>query len=207
MSSLKKGLKALYASKLGKLLPVLVIAGMIATASASVFVLYYAQGTATAQTNDVSLVVGGDDHGSACGTITPCVHSTLSTSADFATINLNLGVESSNSPQPQTYFTDVIELNNAGSTSRTVTTSISSATESGTFYGSLTIYYCTATTSNPVGDSNCTTNGAITSNISSLTTVASAQTLAASGTAYIALVGWASATSSSLSFNLQFQWA
>ncbi len=207
MASVKKAIKALYGSKLGKILPVLIIAGLVTTASASVFVIYYGSGTATAQTNNVSLVVGGDDHGSACGTITPCVHTTLSGSADSAAISLNLGIESSGVPQPQTYFTDVLELNNAGSTSRTVTTSITSATQSGTFYGSLTIYYCTAATTNPVGDANCTTNGAITSDISSTTTVASGKTLAASGTGYIAIVGWASAAASSESFDLQCQWA
>jgi hypothetical protein len=203
-----KALKALYGSKLGKILPVLLIAGMVATASASIFVQYYAVGTVTAQTNSVQLISSPDDNGGSCGTNTPCFTATIAGAGDYASIAMNLGVESTQTPQPKTVFTDVLEINNTGTTSRTVTTTLTSATETGSFYGSLTIYYCTAATSNPVGDGNCITNGAITSDVSSPTPIAISQTLAANGgLAYIAIVGWAAGTSTSLSFNLQFQWA
>lgn len=208
MSRMKSGLKALYGSKLGKLLPVIAIAALVSTASAAIFVNYYASGTATAQTNNVTLVVGGDSVASCTG-VTPCVHVTV-TGGDYATIAANLGIETNNSPnpQPQTYFTNVLQLNNAGASARNVTTIITSATETGTFYGSLTVYICTDNPghNDPASDANCT-GSSITSNISSPVTIASGTALAATSKDFVALVGWAAASSSSLTFNLQFQWA
>jgi hypothetical protein len=205
MSTMKNGLKALYGSKLGKILPVLVIAGLVATASAAVFVNYYATGAVTAQSNDVSLVVGADNSASCTG-VTPCAH--VTSAGDFATIALNLGNESSNSPQPQTFFTDVLQVHYSGATSRTVSVNITSATETGTFYGSLTVYYCTQATSNPANDPTHCTGTAITSNISSSTAVVTGKTLSSGGSdGYVAIVGWAATSGSSLSFDLQFQWA
>ena len=207
MSRTKNGLKALYGSKLGKILPVLIIAGLVATASASIFVNYYASGTATASTNDITLVAGTDSSASCTG-VTPCVHVTV-TGGDSATIALNLGVDSSASPQPQTYFTEVLQIHNGGTTARNVTTYISSATQTGTFFGSLTVYYCTTNPghsdpSTVAGCSGSTTTG----NVSSPVTVASGESLPASGgDGFIALVGWAATASTSLNFNLQFQWA
>ncbi|HKT21379.1 MAG TPA: hypothetical protein VJR06_01970, partial [Nitrososphaerales archaeon] len=84
MSSIKSGLKALYGSKLGKLLPVLVVAGLVATASATVFVVYYGSATASAQSNDVVLAVGGDSQ--ATCTVYPCGTTTLSSTNDVATV-------------------------------------------------------------------------------------------------------------------------
>ena len=206
MASVKSAIKSLYGSKLGKLLPVIAIAVLVSTASAAVYVNYYATGTATAQTNNVSLLVGGDSVPSCTG-ITPCVSVTV-TGGDYASIALNLGIESSHATQPQTYFTDVLQVSNAGSSARNVTTIITSATQSGTFYGSLTVYYCTTSPahSDPATVAGCTGH-AITADIASPVTVANGISLPASSKGYIALVGWASAASSSLTFNLQFQWA
>lgn len=207
MSRMKIGLKSLYSSKLGKLLPALIIAGLVASASAAVFVNYYATGTATASTNNITLVAGGDSSASCTG-VTPCAHVAVSSAGDSATINLNLGIEGSATPQPQTFFTDVLQVDNAGSTGRNVTTYISSATQSGTFYGSLTVYYCTSNPghSDPATVSGCT-GSSITSDVSSPVTVASGVSLPAASKGYIALAGWASSASSSLSFSIQFQWA
>ena len=207
MASVKSGVKALYGSKFGKILPVLIIAGLVATASASVFVNYYASGTVTASTNNVTLVAGGDSS-SSCTGVVPCVHVAIASPGDYATISMNLGNESTNSPQPQSYFTDVLQVHNAGTTARSVTTMISSATETGTFYGSLAVYYCTSNpgANIPSATYGCTSS-AITSNVSSPVTVASGVSLPASGTGYVAISGWAISASSSLAFDLQFQWA
>ena len=207
MASAKSAIKALYGSKLGKILPILIVAGLVATASASVFVNYYASGTATASTNNVTLVAGGDSSASCTGAV-PCVHVAVASPGDYATITMNIGNESTHSPQPQTYFTNVLQIHNAGTTGRNVTTYISSATETGTFYGSLTIYYCTSNPGHnlPSATYGCTSNS-VTSNISSPVTVASGVSLPASGTGYVAISGWAISASSSLAFDLQFQWA
>lgn len=210
MSNVKKGLKSLYGSKLGKLLPVMVIAALVATASADVFVNYYAQGTATASSSNITLVVPPDSV-SSCTGVNPCV--SVSTSGNgYATMAVNLGVESSNTPQPQTYFTDALQVSNAGTTARNVTTYITTATESASpaFYGSLTVYYCTTNPghSDPASVAGCT-GQAITGDITSASpvTVASGVSLPASSTGYIALVGWAANSGSTLTFDLQFEWA
>ena len=206
---MKDGLKALYGSKAGKILPVLIIAGLVASASASIFVNYYATGTATARTNDVKLALGPDDYGSSCGTITPCVHSTISPSGDSATMSVNLGLDNSSSPQPQTYFTEALVINNTGTVGRNVTTIITSATETGLFFGSMTVYYCTT---NPAHADPATVGGCtghtFTANIGSPVTIVSGASLASNGGAgFIALVGWANAATSTLTFHLQFMWA
>ena len=205
MSSLKNGLKSLYGSKLGKIIPVLVIAGLVATASAAVFVNYYATGTATAHNNDIRLKIGADNTAT-CGTTTPCAH--ITTTGDFATIALNIGNGSSHTPQPETVFTDVLNVTNTGASSRTVNVYVTSATQSGSFYGSLTVFYCTAISTDPTTDSaNCGTGYTITGDVSASQAVATAKSLASSGTGYIALAGWALTSGSSLNFNLQIQWA
>jgi hypothetical protein len=210
LSKTKNGLKSLYGSKLGKILPVLVIAGLVASASASVFVNYYASGTATAQNNNLSLVAGTDASSTSCGTTTPCVNVAIPPQKDYAAITLNLGVESSQTPQPETYFTNVTVIHNAGTTTRTVNVNVTSATESSSFFGSLTVYYCSVQSNTPGSSSNC--HGlTMTSDVTSSTSVASAQSLAAGGNGYIELVGYAgssaTAGTSTLNFDLQFQWA
>lgn len=193
-----------------KLLPVFLIAALVATASADVFVNYYANGTATASSSNITLVVPPDS-ASSCTGVNPCIN-VVTSGNGYATINVNLGVESSNSPQPQTYFTDALQINNAGTSARNVTTIITTATQSASpvFYGSLTVYYCTTNPghNDPAAVAGCT-GAVITSDITSAspTTVATGVSLPASSTGYIALVGWAANSGSSLTFDLQFQWA
>jgi len=208
MSSLKKGLKALYGSKLGKILPVLIIAGLVATASAAVFVNYYGTATATVGNNDISLAAGTDS--TACTTNFPCITVTPSSPiADTATIAMNLGKDTGPvSPQPETYFTDAMHIANSGGASRTIKSiTISSivATAPADF-GSITVYYCATQTNTPA---SCAGSFAITSTAGG-TVSGLPLSIAASGTAYIEFVGYAGSgatATDTIAFNVQIQWA
>jgi len=84
---MRKGLlTALFHSKFGKLIPVLLIAGMMTTASATVFTYYYGATTATVQTADVQLVAGSDNVG---GTVYPTATVTVAGTKDSATIGIS----------------------------------------------------------------------------------------------------------------------
>lgn len=208
MTSAKKAFKTLYGSKLGKILPVLVIAGLVASASASVFVSYYGSATATVGNNDLSFAAGTDNSASCTGVV-PCIHITTATPADYATLALNLGIDSASSPQPQTYFTDALHIHNGGANSRSIqsiTISSISSTSAADF-GSITVYYCTAQTNTPA--TSCAGSFAIASTTGG-TVSGGAQAIAASGTGYIELVGFAGSGATvgdTISFNLQIQWA
>lgn len=210
MSSMKSGLKKLYGSKFGKLLPALLIAALVATASAAVFVNYYGSATVTAQTNNLLFATGPDNHGSACGTLTPCIETTLSTPADTATIAMNLGIDSSGTPQSNTTITNALHITNGGSATRTLNVTITSATPSTNFYGEVAVYYCTALSNTPWTSANC--HGAtMKTGFTAPATVASLQTLASSASGYVEFVGYAGAGATpgtdNLQFTLQFQWA
>ena len=208
MSSLKNGLKALYGSKLGKMIPVLLIAGLVATASAAVFVNYYGSATATARNNDIALVAGNDS--ATCTTNAPCINVAPSTTGDYATIAMQLGLDSVQSTQPATYFTNPLNITNNGSGSRSinsVTISNIQVTNAADF-GNITIFYYASQTNSPstgtaLGYYSITsTTGGSVSNLPS--------TIAASGSNYIEIVGYfgsGATVTDTLTFDLQIQWA
>ena len=212
MSSVRKGLKSLYRSKLGKLLPVLLIAAIIATASASVFVLYYGSVTATVKTYDVTLVAGTDASASCSAVPLPCATVGLSSTNDFATITMTFAKSATNTPQPATYYTNLLQVHNGGTLAHTVqAVSVNTIAQSGTDLGSITVYYCTAQTNTPATSSSCasfaitsTTGGSLSGN-----SILPAS-LAASGTGYIETVAYAATTATAgntVTFQLQIQWA
>jgi len=143
MEKFKKLAALLHASKLTKLIPVLVIAALTATASASVFSYYYASTTATVNTSPKVQLIAGSDVSSS-NYPTPTV--TISGGGSGATITTGIFL----SPA-LTYYTDLLEINNTDSTTHQVTgVSISgiSATHPADF-GNITVLYYTAQNSAP----------------------------------------------------------
>ncbi len=190
----RKRLRAIFSSKLGKLIPILVIAGLVAAASSTVFTLYYGNATATVKTPDVTLVAGPDASGSC--TAYPCATVAIASTNDFATIGLSFFPSVSNSPQPATYYTNLLQVHNGGATAHTINSvTIGSVTDSLSSLGSITVYYCSAQTNTPATSANCdsfaitSTTGGSLSGHSILP-----QTLAAGVTAYIEIVAYASST-------------
>jgi hypothetical protein len=210
MASVKKGLTALYGSKVGKILPVLIIAGLVATASASVYVNYYASATATVSSADIRLVAGSDT--SSSSSYAPTV--TVAPTNDFASIGISLLPSVTQSPavQPNIFYTNLLQIHNAAATaSHTINAIIvSNIVDANSQLGEIDVYYCTSQQANPVGNTNCaefsitsTTGGSLTGN-SILP-----QTLAPGATGYIEIVAHAKATatvSDTITFNLQIQW-
>ena len=205
---MKSGLKALYHSKLGKLLPVLVIAGMVATASATVFVLYYGSTTATVRALDVTLVAGPDASGS-CTTY-PCATVGISTTNDFATIALSFAKAASNNPQPATYYTNLLNVHNGGSVAHSVIgVSVNTIAQSGTDLGKITVYYCTAQTDTPASSASCASFAITTTTGGSLSGITFPASIAASGNGYIEIVAYANTAataSDTVTFQVQIQW-
>ena len=151
----KKILLGLLHSKFGKILPVLLIAGLTATASATVFVMYYGNATATVQTADVSLVAGADAPGSSCSAY-PCASATIASTGDFATIGISLYASATNSPQPATYYTNLLQVHNgAASASHTINSVAISGITGASNLGSIAIYYCSIQTNTPATSSSC----------------------------------------------------
>jgi hypothetical protein len=190
----RKRLRAIFTSRLGKLIPILVIAGLVAAASSTVFTLYYGSATATVKTPDVTLAAGPD--ASASCAAYPCATVTIAPTNDFATIGLSFFPSVSNSPQPATYYTNLLQVHNGGTTSHTINSvTVGGVADSLSSLGSITVYYCSVQTETPATSASCdsfditSTTGGSLSGHSVLP-----QILTAGSTAYIEIVAYAAST-------------
>jgi hypothetical protein len=202
---LKRVLDSVFKIKLTKIIPLVVIAAMMATASASVFTQYYGSTTATVQAADIQLIAGADNLG---GTVYPTASVSIATTKDFATIGISLFPSATNTPQAGTYFTDLLEIkNNAASASHTISqVSISNIVDSDSALGKITVYYCTSQTNDPANNNvgsfsiTSTTGGNV---------LSSGQSIAHGVYHYIEIVAYAKSTASAaqaITFSLAIQW-
>lgn len=191
-------------SKTGKVTVLLVLAVLMAAASASVFVKYYGNATATVRGNDVQLAAGADATG---GAVYPAASVTIASTKDFATVGISMFASATNTPQPSTYFTDLVDVKNVGASGHTISViSISSITDANSALGKITVYYCTTQTNDPASsnvghyDITSTTGGNVFSG---------SQAIAASGTHYIEIVAYAASTAvagNAITFVIGIQW-
>ncbi len=207
----KRFLGGLLHSRWAKLLSIVLISGMVATASATVYVFYYGNGTATVQTSDMRLAPGTD--ASASCTAYPCATVTVSSTKDIATIGLSFFPATTDTPTPATYYTNITTIQNHGAGSHTIqSVKVFNIVDSSSSLGSITVYYCTTQTEfNPAGTlvtpSNCPGSFSITSSTGG--TVVSSQTLAAGAKGYVEIVAYAKSTAtagSAVTFSIAFQW-
>ena len=209
----KKILLGLLHSKFGKLLPVLIIAGLTATASATVFVMYYGNATATVQTADMTLVAGSDASGSC--TAYPCATASVGSTNDYATVGLSLFASATHTAQPATYYTDLLRVHNGGSGSHSINSvTISSITQSGSDLGSITVYLCASSVDVSVSANaatcasftfTTTTGGSLTAG----STVTFPYSVTADSSAYVEIVGHAASgatASDTISFSVAVSW-
>jgi hypothetical protein len=190
-------------SKTGKILGVLLLSMLMATASASVFVNYYGDATATVRTPDVQLVAGSDHGGSGYPSASVVVAATY----DYAAIGISLFASATNTPQPATYFTDLLNIDNPSATARTVNSvTISNIVDTNSILGSIVVYYCTSQTDDPASSNvgsfaiTSTTGGEV---------LGSSQALGAGATHYIEVIAYAADTSTvgqSVTFDIAIQW-
>jgi len=131
-------------------LGVLLLSMLMATASASVFVNYYGDATATVRAPDLQLIAGSDDG----GTGYPSATVTVAATDDYAAIGISLFASATNSPQPATYFTDLLQIyNSAAATDRTVNSvTISNIVDTNSILGKIVVYYCDTQTDDPATD-------------------------------------------------------
>jgi hypothetical protein len=191
-------------SKTGKILGVLLLSMLMATASASVFVTYYGDATATVQTPDVQLVAGTDHGGSGY----PSASVVVSATDDYAAIGISLFASATNTPQPATYFTDLLNIDNPSATARTVNSvTISNIVDTNSILGSIVVYYCTSQTDDPANNNvgsfaiTSTTGGEV---------LGSSQALGAGVTHYIEVVAYAADTATTgqaVTFDIAIEWA
>ncbi len=203
-----------FHSKAGKLLPILLIALLIGSASSTVYVYYIGNATATVKTSDILLRAGTDS--GACTTSWPCATVTPVSTSDYETIALSLFPSVASAVQPATYYSNLTTIQNHGAVAHSLK-SVKLYNFAGLAnLGSITVYYCTVQTEfNPDGTlvtpGNCVGFATITSSTSGVQTVSGAfpVSLAAASKGYIELYGFAlntAAAGSTVTFTLSFQW-
>jgi len=213
MKKIGGAFKSLFNSRYGKVIPILLLAAMMMTATATVFAAYYINNTATVRAADVTLVNGPDVSGS-CSTY-PCVTSTLSATSDYAAVSFSIFKSATNAPQPNSYFTNLIQVHNGGASSHSITsvqvTGPITSTRAADF-GEIDVFYCTTQTDAPTS-ANCVEQ-AITSTASTGTLSGSftfPQTIAASATQYVEIIGHAGSgvtvvSGDTITFDIQVNW-
>ena len=212
----KDKLQAFFHSKTGKILPVLLIALLIGTASSTVYTYYILNNTGTVRTADVRLVAGTDASGSC--TAYPCATVAVASTNDFATVGFSLFPSATNTPQPATYYSNLTTIQNKGSTAHSISSIKISGFTGVANLGSITVYYCTTQTEfNPDGTlvtpANCARSYAIISSSTGTQTLTGSFPISlAAGSAnkgYIEVAAYALGTAtagSAITFQVSIQW-
>lgn len=191
----------------GKLIAILALVLVMGTASAQVFTMYYGHSTATVRAADVTLVAGTDASLVVPPSKYPAATVEVSSTADYATVGISMFASESNLPQPATYFTDVLQIQNAaGAQTHTIKQIlISNIDNTDSALGQITVYYCTSDDLTGVVDHfdiTDTTGG-------NLLAIAGEQTIVGGSMAYIAIVAYAADTANaddSVAFDIAIQW-
>ncbi len=201
----------LFRTKYGKLLPLLLITGMIVAGTATVFTLYYANVTATVRAPDVQFIAGSDASGSC--TKYPCATVSVANN-DLATVGVSFfssgGAVNTTYYSGTTYYTNLIQVKNNGAASHTINSILLNgitATSSANDFGSITVYYCTTQTDNPAGSASCYSHAITSTTSGSITGFPG--TLTAGSIAYVEVVAYAGSAASAgdtVQFNIQLNW-
>jgi len=212
--NIRKQLDSLFHSKAGKLIPILLIALLIGSASSTVYVYYIGNATGTVKTPDMLLRAGTDS--SACTTSWPCATVTPVSTNDYETISFSLFPSVASAVQPATYYSNLTTIQNHGTVAHSIKSVQLYNFANLANLGKIVVYYCTTQTEfNPDGTlvtpANCLGSATITSATVGAQSVSGAfpSALAASAKGYIEVVAYALNTASAgatVSFTLSFQW-
>ncbi len=184
------------------------VALFVGLVGAAIFTTFSANYNATVKTPDVRLVAGSDS--SVSPTAFPAATVTVASTYDSAAVAFSLFPSATNTPQPATYYTDLMQVTNAGTASHSISSITISGITGASNLGSIVIYYYAAQTDSPQSGSpigSVTLTSASTGTISLL---GSSHTLAAGATNYIEVVGYAApgaAAGSTISFTASIQWS
>lgn len=213
--TLRTHLSRFLHSKAGKLIPILLIALLVGTASSTVYVFYIANTSATVQTPKVLLRAGTDSSGSACAAPWPCAYVNVAATGDYEAITMSLFPSVSETVQPQTYYSNLTTIQNHDTVLHTLRSiELYNIVIPSTTLGGITVYYCTTQTEfNPDGSlvtaGDCPDSFTIVQATTGTHVIVSSVTLAAGAKDYIEVAAWAASTATvgnSVTFDLAFQW-
>lgn len=203
----KSTLSALLHTKAAKLIPILVITGLMATASASVFVYYYGSTTATVRAADIMLYAGSDSTSSP--TVYPAATVTPSSTNDYVTITISLFRSATNSPQPATYFTNLTVIRNNANSHSISLVSISDISTTGSPFGKISVYYRSSQNDDPTSVSGLIGSQDITSTTGG-NVYSGTDSLSADNRRFIEIIAYAGLTASTgdtISLRVNIQWS
>lgn len=125
---------------------------MLSSASSAKFPLSFGSASSVSSEN-VSIVPGNDTIASNCLTF-PCA-SLDARSKDSIAVSIMLLRSKIGTPQPQTYYTDLVRIENSGNASHEVDSVFVQLTSGASSLGALTVFYCSAVPKDPYDDSDC----------------------------------------------------
>jgi hypothetical protein len=208
MESIPNKIKSTHISKKVKLVvPILAILLVVGSVSAAVITVFYTQSTATVKTPDIQLVAGPDGAG---GTTFPSATVTVASTHDYANVAFSLFPSATNTPQPATYYTNLLQITNVGTASHTIKSITITSLSGATNLGNVTIYYYAAQTDSPTTGTPIGSTSLISSSTAPVTVFSGSQAIAASATNYIEIVGYAASTASAgstIGFTVSINWA
>lgn len=187
------------------LIPLIALFLCIGLAAAAIFTMFSVSNTATVKTPDVRLVAGSD---SSDDTTYPSAIVTVKSTYDYATVAFSLFPSVESSPQPATYYTDLLQINNAGTNGHTIKSITITSLSDQSNLGGITIYYCEAQTDTPQTD-NLASVALTSSSNAPVSLFTGTQSIAASATQYIEVVGYALSTATvddTIAFTVSIEW-
>lgn len=181
--------------------------------SATVYTFFYSNTTGTVRAPDVTLAAGTDASGSC--SVYPCATVAISGTSDTATVALSLfKADGTFSPPPSTYYTNLVQIKDANNAHNIQSISITNIAQSGTDFGSVTVYYCTVqcTFNSNGGVSGGTSVGsyAFTTTTSGVISGTFPQSIGVGVTHYIEVVAYAGGSAvlgDTITFKVAVQWA
>jgi len=179
----------------------------VGLATAAVFTMFYATSTATVKTPDVRLGAGPDNTG---GTTYPAATVTVASTKDFATIAFSLFPSATNTPQPASYYTNLLNITNAGTAAHTIKAITVTDLSGAANLGNVTIYYYATQTDTPTTGTPIAAASLTSSSTAPVTIFTGTQAIAASAVQYIEIVGYAASSASAestVTFTVSIQWA
>ena len=174
------------------ILLILVASAMIvATASVAAITTYSDPTHNSAETQDICLTAGPDS--TLNPTAYPAATVMVAPTNDSATIALSLFPSAASTPQPATYYTNLLQVTNTGTSNHTINSVEISGITGASNLGCITIYYYAAQTDSPQS-STAVASAAINSTSTDTVKLLNAYTMEPSVTNYIEIVGYANPT-------------
>lgn len=197
--------KTAFKNTLIKCLPLLLIASAMVIGTASASFIIHSENNTAPKTRDICLIAGPDSTSNP--TTYPAATVTIAPTNDSATITLSLFPSAAYTPQPATYYTNLLEVTNTGATNYTINSITISGITGTSNLGSLSIYYYAIQTDDPQNGSPIG-SATLSSTSAGTISVVHSYTIAANTTNYVEIVGYAdknAAVGSTIGFTLEVQ--